>query len=85
MSAAMPSRMATAARTAAFRSVWHHTSPDRDGLPWESIGQDDAATIELEALKDERRASEVRGACDKHLEDLREHGALPRNVKLKER
>jgi hypothetical protein len=78
--------MAREGRTSAFASRGHDVaSGGRDGLPWAFVGDDDSETVALEARKDELRVSWVRGACDKHLEDLRQHGAPPRNVRLKER
>jgi hypothetical protein len=71
-------RLATEARTAAFRSGEHHSlSEGRDVLPWPDVGDDDAATIELEALKDERRISGVREASRLLLADLKKFEAYP--------
>jgi hypothetical protein len=43
-------------------------------------GEDDAATIEREAERDERRAADVRGACDGLLRGLRLHEAYPDEI-----
>jgi hypothetical protein len=48
-----------------------------DGLQWANVGDDDAETIELEALKDERRNLEVRDGCALLLADLRRFEAYP--------
>jgi hypothetical protein len=78
MSEAMPSRMAREGRTAALGSSGHHSpSERRDVLPWPDVGDDDSATIELDALKDARRVREVRGACDRLLADLKQFEGWP--------
>jgi hypothetical protein len=43
-------------------------------------GEDDDATIEREAMKDEKRVSEVRGACDGLLRALRLYEAYPDEI-----
>ena len=52
-------------------------SAARAALPWPDVGDDDAETIELEALKDEWRAGDVRQGCDNLLADLKKFEAYP--------